>query len=65
MSARQASGPTQPRVEWVLGAPFPGLKRQKCESEHSPLSNAKVKNVEAIRRGAGKSLAFLIFYLQH
>jgi hypothetical protein len=34
--------------KWVLGAPSPGVKRQGCETGHSPLSSAEVKNHRAI-----------------
>jgi len=38
-------GPTQPPMQWVLGAPSLGVKRPEREAEHSPPSNAEVKNV--------------------
>jgi hypothetical protein len=34
----------QPPIQWVLGAPSPGLKRPEREADHSLPSNADVKN---------------------
>jgi hypothetical protein len=39
-TSKPVLGPTQPAVQWVLG-----LKQLGCEADHSPTSNAKVKNV--------------------
>jgi hypothetical protein len=39
-----ALGPTQPPVQWVLGALSWGVKQPGHEADHSPLSSAKVKN---------------------
>jgi hypothetical protein len=36
---------TQPPVELVLGALSPGIKLQRCEADHLPLTFVKVKNV--------------------
>jgi hypothetical protein len=36
-------GPTQPPTRWVPGALYLGVKWQGCETDHSPLSSAKVK----------------------
>jgi hypothetical protein len=38
-----ALGPTQPPIQWVLGALSLGLKHLGCEADHSPPSNIKVK----------------------
>jgi hypothetical protein len=35
---------TQPPIQCVPEAPFPGLKRQGREADHSPLTIAEVKN---------------------
>jgi hypothetical protein len=43
--SRPALGPTQPPIEWVLGAVSLGVKRQGREADHSPPSSAEVKNV--------------------
>jgi hypothetical protein len=40
--SRQALGPTQPPVQWVLGALPPGLKRLGRDTDHSPPSSAEV-----------------------
>jgi hypothetical protein len=37
--------PYIPSILWVIGAPSLGLKQQGREANHSPLFNAKVKNV--------------------
>jgi hypothetical protein len=41
--SRLALGPTQPSIQWV-----PGVKWQGREADHSPPSNAEVKNGGAI-----------------
>jgi hypothetical protein len=41
-------GPTQPPIQWVLGALSPGLKSLAREADYSPPSNAEVKNGGAI-----------------
>jgi len=43
-SSRSAVGPTQPPVQWALGALYLGVKWPGCELDHSPSSSAKVKN---------------------
>jgi hypothetical protein len=40
-----ALGPTQPPIQWVLGALSLGVKQPGSEADHSPPSSAKVKNV--------------------
>jgi hypothetical protein len=40
--------PIQPPIQWVSGAVSPGVKRPGRETDHSPLSNAKVKKGGAI-----------------
>jgi hypothetical protein len=37
-----ALGLTQPPIQWVPGAVSPGVKRQGCEADHSPLTSAEV-----------------------
>jgi hypothetical protein len=48
ITARSALGPTQSSIQWLPGVVFPGLKRQRRESDHSPPSSAEVKNGGAI-----------------
>jgi hypothetical protein len=47
-TSRPTLGPTQPPIQWVPGAPSPGVKRQGRETDHSPPSSAEVKNGGAI-----------------
>jgi hypothetical protein len=42
-ASRLAVGPTQPPVQWVVGAIFPGVKGPGHEADHSLASNAEVK----------------------
>jgi hypothetical protein len=42
--SRLALGPTQPSIQWVPGALFPGVKWQGHEADHVPPSSAEVKN---------------------
>jgi len=35
---------TQPPIQWVARAPYPGVKLQGHEADHSPPSIAEVKN---------------------
>jgi hypothetical protein len=42
-ASRTALEPTQPPIQWEPGA-FPGIKRPGREADHSPPSNAEVKN---------------------
>jgi len=37
--------PTQPPIQWVVGALSPGVKLQGREADHSSQSSAEVKNV--------------------
>jgi hypothetical protein len=46
--SRPTPEPTQPPIQWVPGALFLGVKRLGREADHSPPSNAEVKNGEAI-----------------
>jgi hypothetical protein len=39
-----ALGPTQPPIQWVLGALSLGVKRPGREADHSPPSSAEDKN---------------------
>jgi hypothetical protein len=41
--SRMALGPTQPPIQWVLGAISLGVKQPGHEADHSPPSSAKVK----------------------
>jgi hypothetical protein len=47
-ASRQALQATQPHIQWVPGALFPGIKQQGCEADHSPPSSTNVKNCGAI-----------------
>jgi hypothetical protein len=42
-ASRPALGPTQPPVQWVLGAFSLGVDRPGCEADHPPPSSAEVK----------------------
>jgi hypothetical protein len=42
--SRPALGPTQPSIQWVLGALSLKVKRPGREADHSPPSSARVKN---------------------
>jgi len=42
--SKPALGPTQPPIQWVQGALSLGVKRPWREADHSPSSNAEVKN---------------------
>jgi uncharacterized membrane protein len=42
-ASRTAIGPTQPPIQWVLGALFLEVKRSAREADHSPPSSAEVK----------------------
>jgi hypothetical protein len=46
--SRLALGPTQPHIQRVAGASFPGIKWPGREADHSPPSSAEVKNCGAI-----------------
>jgi hypothetical protein len=39
-ASRPVLGPTQPRIQWVPGAVYPGIKRQGHKADHSPPSRA-------------------------
>jgi hypothetical protein len=41
-------GPTQPPIQWVLGALSPGIKQRGCEANQSHPSSAEVKKGGAI-----------------
>jgi hypothetical protein len=43
-ASRTALGPTQPPIQRVRGALSLGVKRPERESDHSPPSNAEVRN---------------------
>jgi hypothetical protein len=45
MSSIPVLGSTQPPIQWVLGALSPGVKRQGCEADNSPPTNAEVKKM--------------------
>jgi hypothetical protein len=38
-------GPTQPPIQWVLGALSTGVKRPGREADHSPPTSAEVKKM--------------------
>lgn len=43
-----SSGRTQPPLQWILRASFPGVKWRGCDGEHLLPSSAKVKNDRAV-----------------
>jgi hypothetical protein len=43
-ACRPVLRPTQPPIRWVPGALSLGVKRPRCEADHSPPSSAEVKN---------------------
>jgi hypothetical protein len=43
--SRPALGSTQPPIQWVPGAPSPGVKRPKREAGHSSPTSAEVKKM--------------------
>jgi hypothetical protein len=43
-ASRTVLGPTQPPIQCVTGTLFLGVKRPGREADHSPPSNAEVKN---------------------
>jgi hypothetical protein len=47
-ASKSALGPTQPPLQWVPGAIFPGVKRPGLQADNLPSSRAEVKNVGAI-----------------
>jgi hypothetical protein len=47
-SVQTGSGLAQPSMQWVPWTNFPGVKRQEPKADHSPPSNAEVKNGGAI-----------------
>jgi hypothetical protein len=47
-ASRPALGPTQPSIQYVLGALSPGVKQPGREADHSPPSIAGLKNGGAI-----------------
>jgi hypothetical protein len=42
-SSRPTLGPTQPPIQWVLGALSPGLKKPGREADHLPPTRVEVK----------------------
>jgi hypothetical protein len=44
-SSRPALGHTQPPIQWVPWALFPGVKRLGNKSDHSPATSAEVKKM--------------------
>jgi hypothetical protein len=47
-SSRPVVSPTQPPIQWVLGALSLGVKRLEREADHSPPTSAEVKNCGGI-----------------
>jgi len=45
--SRPALGPTQPPIQWVLGALSSGVKWLGHEADHSHPSSAKIKTVRS------------------
>jgi len=46
-ASRPNLGPTQPHIQWVPGAPTPGVKRSWREADHSHLSSVEIKSVRS------------------
>jgi hypothetical protein len=44
-SSRPALGPTQPPIQWVQEAVYPGVKQQKREADNSPPASAEVNKM--------------------
>jgi hypothetical protein len=44
LAYRPTLGPTQPPIQWVLGALSPVVKRPVREGDHSPPASAEVKS---------------------
>jgi hypothetical protein len=44
-SLRPALGSSQPPIKWVPRALSPGVKRQGCQTDHSPPTSAEVKKI--------------------
>jgi hypothetical protein len=47
-ASRPVLGPTQPPILWAQAALSPGVKWPDREADHSPPSNAEVKNGKAM-----------------
>jgi hypothetical protein len=45
--SRLALGPTQPPIQWIPKALFPGIKRPDRQADHSPPSSVEVKNARS------------------
>jgi hypothetical protein len=56
-----ALGPTQPAIQWVLGALSLGEKRPGLEADHSPSSSAQVTNTWSYT--ATHPYVFMVCYL--
>jgi hypothetical protein len=48
LTLRPGLGPTQPPIEWALGAVSPGIKGQRHEADHSHQFIADIKNGGAV-----------------
>jgi hypothetical protein len=44
-ASRLALVPTQPTIQWVLRALYPGVKRPGREADHSPPTSAEVEKM--------------------
>jgi hypothetical protein len=42
------NGPTQPPIEWVLGAPSTGVKRQGRETDRLPSTTTEIKKTSIL-----------------
>jgi hypothetical protein len=60
-ASRPALGPTQPPIQWLLGALSLRLKQPRREADHSPLSSVEVKN--AWRHTSTPQYVFMAWYL--
>jgi len=69
-TSRQALGPSQPPIQWLLGYFSLGEKWPGCEGDHSPSSSVEVKSEWSytatphvcLHALHGDSLTFLPFY---
>jgi hypothetical protein len=64
-ASRTALGTTQPPIQWVPGALSLGVKRPGREADHSPPSNAEVKECVELYLHSPNTPSWLSAYLKH